>query len=148
MAGQDAWGTPAGPPPVGVAVNTTYYYRVSAQNAGTNSGWSNVASVLVAPPATPTRLSASASQQRVNPPYVSLSWQESGSSAIGVFTLQRATNPQFSLGPRSASFSLAGLSRSYVDGNLGRNTTYYYRLQASNGAGSSTWVTVAVTTPR
>jgi len=132
-----------------LALNTTYYYRVSARNAGTSSGWSNTMGVVVAAPAAPTRLSANASSQRVNPPTVTLGWQENSASVVGAFTVQRSTNPAFPLtSPPSQSFTVSGNSRSFVDVNLSRNTTYYYRIQASNGAGGSAWVTATVTTPR
>ena len=129
-----------------VAVNTTYYYRVRAENAAGYSAWSNVVTVHVVSPVTaPTNVVAlpfvtSATQARVN-----VSWTEAPTTTVTGFTVQVATNAAFTTGLQTATVS--GVSRAQSFTGLPRRTKIWVRVQAINGAMTSAWTTVSVTTP-
>ena len=129
-----------------VAVNTTYYYRVRAENTVSYSAWSNVVTVhVVSPLAAPTNLVAlpfvtNATQARVN-----VSWTEPAGSTVTGFTVQVATNAGFTTGLMTATVS--GVSRAQSFTGLPRRTKIYVRVQAINGAMTSAWTTTSVTTP-
>ena len=133
----------------GAAANTTYYYRVRSTVGTFVSPWSSVVMVTTpAIPAVPTNLQLSVTA--VNGPpktaRITVTWSESAASTVGGFTLQRATNSSFSTG--LTTIAVAGNLRTYSDSGLARNTRYYYRILAYNGAGSSAYTaSVNLTTP-
>ncbi|WP_431933315.1 hypothetical protein [Micromonospora sp. RP3T] len=130
-----------------VVAGTTYYYRVRTVYLGVGSPWSNTATIAVGgPPAAPTNLAGTAVAAAGGTATVNLTWQESASSVVTSFVLQRATNVAFTA--NLATFTLGGSARSYSDTGRARSTTYYYRIQAVNSFGSSAFSgTIAVTTP-
>ena len=116
-----------------VAVNTTYYYRVRAENAVGYSLWSNVVTVKVAqPPAPPTNLTALAVLTSPTQARVDVSWTEAATSPVTGFTVQVATNAAFTTGLKTATVS--GVTRAHSFTGLLRHTKYYVRVQAINGA--------------
>jgi subtilase family serine protease len=101
-----------------------------------------VASSSTNPPpalAAPTSLTATA----VSPHRVNLSWQES-STNVARFLIQRSTD-----GINWTQIAtVGGTVTSYQDRGLNKSQTYYYRVCASDSAGSSAWSNVAsVTSP-
>jgi uncharacterized repeat protein (TIGR02543 family) len=129
----------------GLMNNTIYYWRVNATNAGGSSGWStrNFTTILAAPMlASPANGATSVS---VTP---TLSWNTvSGASS---YTLQYATSSNFSTGVTTRS-SITATSLAIT--GLTNSTTYYWRVNATNTAGTSDWsvprsfTTVAVIPP-
>jgi endoglucanase len=127
----------------GLTASTTYHYRVRAENASGNSGYSNVANATTqgtgtVPPEAPGNLSAtsfSASQ-------INLSWTDNSTNETG-FRIERSTDgsswSQFSanVGANITTYQSTGLSAS---------TTYYYRVRAENGGGNSSYTSVASAT--
>lgn len=106
----------------------TYYIRLVAQNAGGTSGPSNEVTLTVAgasAPGAPT-LSASATGSTVN-----VSWTAGSGGAPTSYTLNAAVTPG---GAPVATVPLGGTSASFANVPSG---TYYLRLTASNGAGTS-----------
>jgi subtilisin family serine protease len=124
----------------GQSPSTTYFYEVLASNSVGNSPPSNVSSDTTngaSAPAAPTGLKATA------PAYnkVSLSW--TASTGATSYVIQRSTN--------GTTWSQIGTatSASYTDPTVVASTTYYYRGDAVNSAGSSAFSSsVSVTTPR
>jgi uncharacterized protein (TIGR03437 family) len=121
--------------------NTTYIFRVRAQNAAGYSGYSNEASVQTqaAAPLPPTNLQAIA----VSSTQVTLSWINPTTPFVRVH-LER--------GNSSASFfEIAALSSStttYQDTGLASSSNYYYRVRAEATVGFSRYSQSAfVTTP-
>ncbi|MBJ6725979.1 fibronectin type III domain-containing protein [Geomesophilobacter sediminis] len=129
-----------------VVSGTTYYYRVNYVSGAVTSVWSAFVSVQATPPATPTTFRATASRTTgTTTDQVALSWAAAGTN-IGGFTIQRATNAGFTAG--LTSFNVAATATTFTNTGLPRGVTYYYRIQATNGAGASGWSTTAiVTTP-
>jgi hypothetical protein len=123
-------------PVSGLAGNTTYYWRVNATNAGGTGAWSSPVwsfTTAPAPPAAPTLASpANGSATQTTSP--TLTWNAStGATSYG---LQVSTVSDFSTtvvnqtGITSTSRAISGLSN---------NMTYYWRVNATNTAGTSAW---------
>ena len=125
-----------------LAGSTTYYYQIRAENEFAYSVWSNTAIVTTpeVPPAAPSNLAATVA----GPTQVNLSWIDNSANETG-FTVQRATNSGFS--QNLATYGVGANVTGYSDTTQG-NTTYYYRVGASNATGPSAWSnTVTVVTP-
>lgn len=120
---------------------TTYYYQVAAEVTGRGSStFSPIARVtLPVAPADPINLVT------VNGPNgngisrsVNLTWASSTTNVTGL-TIQRATNATFTNGVTTATVG-AGVTTLTQTG-LSRNTVYFYRIRANNGAFvTSAWV--------
>ncbi len=109
-----------------VAGGTTYFYVVSAVNAGgesANSAEVSAAPTLVAP-AVPSGLAASVSDGQV-----SLSW--SASIAATGYNVKRSTTSG-----AEVTIAVAGTT-SFTDLTVANGTTYFYEVSATNSAGQS-----------
>lgn len=127
-----------------VAESTTYYYRVRASNSGGDSAYSNVANATtpacpVNPPAAPTNLAASAPACD----QIDLTWTDNADNEDN-FVIERGTD-----GVNFVLLDTVGANvTSYNDTTVAENTTYYYRVKATNGDGDSAYSNVAnATTP-
>jgi len=120
-----------------VAFGSTYRYRVAAVNSTGLSAYSNTATVAVpAAPAAATTFTVSVGNKQGNSYPATLSWAPYAPNPAN-FTIQRATNLEFTTGLTTVTAS--GAARS-VTMSLARNTTYYFRIRANNSAGgSSAW---------
>jgi predicted phosphodiesterase len=125
----------------GLAVGTTYRYRVRAFNAQGNSGYSNVAEATTtssqSPFAAPSNLIATA----VSTSQIDIVWTDNSTVEDG-FKLYRSTDgTTFSrtatLGPNVTSFSNTGRPAS---------TTYHYRVLAFNASGNTAFSNTATAT--
>jgi hypothetical protein len=127
-----------------VAAETGYSYRVRAANAAGFSAYSPTAEattppVVTAPPEAPTTLSATAATST----RIDLTWTDASATETAVH-VERA--------PAGGSFdevaTLGANVAAYSDPGVTADTTYSYRVRASNGAGFSAYsTTVDVTTP-
>src|SRR5213079_2714214 len=130
-------GTAAGPTysDTGLAANMSYSYRVRATDAAGNpSGYSNVASATTPAtdtqaPTAPTNLSATA----VSWSQINLSWTASTDN-VGVtgYPVERCQ------GAGCTSFAPVGTAAgpTYSDTGLAANTSYSYRVRATDAAGN------------
>ena len=67
---------------------------------------------------------------------VTLTWlAPAGGNAVAGYKVERATNNTFGVG--LTAFDLATPSTSYVDTTVSANTTYFYRISATNAGGAS-----------
>ncbi|MFQ5454664.1 MAG: fibronectin type III domain-containing protein [Nitrospirota bacterium] len=132
----------------GLSADTEYFYRVMARiTGGTNSAWSNEVNVrtLPLPPAAPTSLSVTVvSESRID-----LSWIDNAANESG-FKIER----KIGAGGTYAEIDLIGGNfTNYNDTGLVPNTTYYYRIRATNAGGDSAYsneasgTTVIITPP-
>ena len=122
---------------------TTYYYRVRAYNTTGPSAWSNTASVTTPNPlpAAPGGLTATA----LSPTSVLLGWTDNATNETG-FTIQRSGSVTFNTG--LTTFTVGANVVTFTDNTVSAVTTYYYRIRATNAAGTSAWSnTAAATTP-
>ena len=120
---------------------TYFAYELTSVNSGQtevvmSSGFSVYFPVLrgaatLAAPATPAAAGAYAS----GPTEATVAWQPPGGAnpATG-YKLERAGDAAFTTGLITLTL---GASTTYVDTTVAPNTTYYYRLSATNGAGTS-----------
>jgi hypothetical protein len=123
---------------------SSYRYRVYAINTAGASDVSPESNTIAypEPPAKPATFSASATVSGGRAT-VRLDWS-SAAGATG-YTIQRATNATFA---NATTGTAPGTATSVTQTGLARNTTYHYRIRATNLGGNSDWVTTQVTTPR
>jgi hypothetical protein len=116
----------------GLSNNTVYYWRVSATNAGGTSAYSTgfAFTTIIAAPAAPVLVSpASASTGISLTP--TLSWNASATATT--YTVEVSANAGFI----PDIINQTGVAAtSYVAGSLSANTTYYWRVSASNAGGT------------
>ena len=106
-----------------------YFYRVKATSAFGDSGWSNVESALVVPPATPVLNPIANADGDGN---YTVSWNTS--SGATSYTLEEDDNSDFT--SPTTRFDGAGTSWNATGKAAG---TYHYRAKASDDPGSSGW---------
>jgi FtsP/CotA-like multicopper oxidase with cupredoxin domain len=129
-------------------VGDTWDYTDPALNEGAafptktlDSGYSNVASwVATTPPAAPSNVSATAALQGGNA-RITLTWTDNANNESG-FTIQRATSAAFTTGLVTAT--VGANVQTFQTGNLPRNTSFYFRIWATNAVGASN---VVIATP-
>jgi fibronectin type 3 domain-containing protein len=116
----------------GLSANTTYYYKVSASNGYGESAQSSSTYATTSgsssgsAPSAPTGITATAASSSS----ITVSWSSvSGATSYKVY---RATSVS-----DSYTYIEDSTSTSYTDAGLSANTTYYYKVSASNGYGES-----------
>ncbi|MEI6949542.1 kelch repeat-containing protein [Paraflavisolibacter sp. H34] len=129
---------PVLPAPAGQQVAVSLHDDLYAVG-GADSTRRNYNFQLVLPPLAPAGLTATvASTSRI-----ALKWVDKAKNAAA-YVVERAAAPA---GPFSVlSSALAASSRSYASTGLAAGTTYYYRVKATNGAGSSAYSNVTSAT--
>jgi FtsP/CotA-like multicopper oxidase with cupredoxin domain len=124
-----------------VAYGMAYTYRVATETTVGLSAWSNTASVVVPDlPDAPSDLTAvNGPDSNGNRRSVILTWTDNSANETG-FTIQRSTDAAFTSG--LAIQSVAADSTTFTWTGLTRNTNYFFRIRAANGAVvASGWVT-------
>ncbi len=118
-----------------VLVGTTYYYRVYAYNGtGPSAFYTNEASAAPtgSVPASPTNLSAAGGVSSIG-----LAWADNSNNETG-FKIER----KIGSGGTWGLYTTLGVNvTSYTDSSVSVGTTYYYRVYAYNGTGSSPFYT-------
>jgi fibronectin type 3 domain-containing protein len=115
------------------AAGTTYFYEVTAVDAGGESALSNEATTTTTP-AAPVNLTASASGTQV-----SLSWSTSTGAAS--YNVYRSTTSGGETGTQPIATGLT--STAFSDSGLANGTTYFYVVTAVGSSGESAFSTEA-----
>ncbi|MGO8674134.1 MAG: choice-of-anchor tandem repeat GloVer-containing protein, partial [Capsulimonadaceae bacterium] len=123
----------------GLTNGVKYFYKVAAVNSSGTSTQSTEASATPEPavPAAPTGLAATAGNTQV-----SLSW--TASLEATAYTVYRATTS----GAEGSTPISSATSTSYTNTGLTNGVTYFYKVAAVNGSGTSTQSTEASATPK
>jgi hypothetical protein len=121
-----------------VLPGNSYLYRVAAVNGSGTSAYATLAAAVVVPsiPTAPSGFTVAAVKASGKNYTATLTWKDNSSNETG-FTIQRATNLQFTTG--LTTFTAAANATTLTQ-TITSNTTYYYRIQANNIGGSSAWV--------
>jgi hypothetical protein len=128
-----------------VNLSTTYYYRLTGTNGQLTSATSaaSVGRLTYSVPNAPTNFVATPSTTQ--PYQVDITWTAAtiptpGIPAVSTYILERSED--------NATWSVvnSGSATSYTDTNRALNTTYYYRVKAVNGVGTSAASTVDTAT--
>jgi ligand-binding sensor domain-containing protein len=121
----------------GLAMEKTYYWRVMVTDLGGRSTWSDVHrfATIVPLPGRPAALSPADSAFEL-PLTPVLTW--SAASRAASYELQVATDPNFSYS--ACVIAKSGItSTSFTVNGLNTHTRYYWRVNATNAAGTSAW---------
>jgi len=121
----------------GLTAGTKYFYRIRAINAGGNSAYTAEANAttVVAPPAAPTTLAATAaSSTQINLTWVDASTNETGFQIERSLTAGTGFTLVTNMPANSVSFSNTGLTA---------GTKYFYRIRAINAGGNSAYTAEA-----
>lgn len=123
----------------GLAVGSTYYFQVRAENRNGAGSWSKASSAMTMPALLPGAASGlTMSRLSLTSVRIGFAAPSHGGSRMLDYDLQYSTVANFS---RSVIFVEAGTStatRIDVTG-LKRGTTYYMRVRATNGVGDGPW---------
>ncbi|MGO8673987.1 MAG: choice-of-anchor tandem repeat GloVer-containing protein [Capsulimonadaceae bacterium] len=121
----------------GLAVETTYFYKVAAvSSAGTSPMSSEASATSTDPPYPVYALTATAGSTQV-----ALSW--SGGFTATSFNIYRAT----ASGAEGSTAIAASIGMPYTDTGLTNGVEYYYEVSAVNGAGTTPQSAEASATP-
>jgi phosphodiesterase/alkaline phosphatase D-like protein len=128
----------------GLTINTTYYYRVRADNGCSFSANSNTINVTTTSPIAPIALNADN--------FSCTTFNANWSASIGAtsYELDVATTGSFSPGSFVLSAFNVGNATTYNVIGLAQNTTYFYRIRSVNGcatSGNSNIVVVTISAP-
>ncbi len=126
-----------------LANSTVYYWHVNAKNAGGTSAWSTASSftTIVAPPGVPV-LSAPANNATGITVSPTLTWNAVTGAAT--YRVQVSTASDFSTGIVVDDSTLTAASKAV--GTLSNATKYYWRVNAKNAGGTSSWASSSFTT--
>ena len=128
----------------GISANTTYYYRVRAENTAGNGPYASTSATTQTPVVTPSAVRNLAAAA-VSSSQIDLSWDAPATGTTPfTYRVERATDSAFTQGLTTVHASVSGTS--LANAGISANTTYYYRVRAENTAGNGPYVSTSATT--
>ena len=128
---------------VGISANTTYYYRVRAENTAGDGPYISTSATTQTPVVAPSavrNLSASATSSS----QIDLSWDAPATGTTPfTYRVERATDSAFTQGLTTVNASVSGTSLGNV--GISANTTYYYRVRAMGPGGNGPYESTSAT---
>ena len=121
----------------GLNASTRYWYRVRAFNASGNSGYTNESSATtmqLPPPLAPSGLAA----QAASTSEIDLTWTDNSADESG-FNIERAADNNGVAGAYSVIATVGANATSFANTGLNASTRYWYRVQAFNSNGNSSY---------
>jgi hypothetical protein len=100
----------------------------------------NQSGTIPPPPATPSNLVATAAGTSS----INLTWADNSTNETGFVLMQSSTSG----GIFNKLITIPANTTSYTDVGLGSSATYYYKIQATNAGGNSTWSNEASATTK
>lgn len=126
----------------GLVASTKYYYRVRAANEGGNSAFSPEADATTLAPANSPSPPSSLTATAISAQEITLSWIDNSTNESG-FQIERSSLPGSGFALVTAT---AANVTSYSNTGCTPNTTYYYRVRATNASGNSVYTSVTSST--
>ncbi|MEQ1638213.1 MAG: fibronectin type III domain-containing protein [Methylococcales bacterium] len=123
----------------GLTANTTYRYRIRAHGPTGDSAYSSIITTATAAPAAPSGLSSSAKSNVM----VTLTWVDASNNEAN-FKLERCKGASCTAYSQIAT--PAANATSYSNTGLTANSTYKYRIRASNIIGNSAYSNIYTVT--
>jgi FtsP/CotA-like multicopper oxidase with cupredoxin domain len=118
-----------------VAAGTQYYYRIRAENANSFSAWSGTAGAKTAAAGAVPLARTSVTVGSATRTSLRVTWTNPGGPAATSLVVQyNRTGPT---GPWTTAATLASTATSYTVTGLRNNSTYWIRVNAVNGAGTT-----------
>jgi hypothetical protein len=137
----DSTRTSTSQPITGLTIATTYFWRVNSKISGGTSAYSDVWSfTTITPPAAPVLVAPLDAAQN-QPTSLTLSWN--ASTGANTYHLQVSSSNSFATTVFNDS-TISGTSQPITGLTIG--TTYYWRVNAKNTAGTSAYSTRSFTT--
>lgn len=127
-------------PPGTLSGTTQYYWRVYASNVGGISPWSSVWSftTAVAPPAAPVLISPPNGSTGIAISGVTFDWNNSAGATS--YRIQISTSSDF--GTTFVNTVVGSSQYTHNNPPFANNTTYYWRVNATNSGGTGQWSVV------
>ena len=119
----------------GLTASTTYYYRLRASNSAGTSGNSNTETVTTSASVTIPAAPVAAAATSITSTGFTANW--AASTGATDYYLDVSTSSSFSSYVTGYNNLSVGNVTSYAVSGLTASTTYYYRVRASNSAGTS-----------
>ena len=117
--------------------NSSYRYRVRAQNSAGNSAWAYGPTLTIPPnaPAAPSNATVTRSSDARQV----VKWSRGSSPSTAPITQQVIARWEITTGSWKNIATVSGTVSSFTDSSTKANSQYRYRIQSKNSAGTSAW---------
>ncbi|HEX4682848.1 MAG TPA: fibronectin type III domain-containing protein [Gemmatimonadaceae bacterium] len=120
----------------GLAIGTTYWYRIRAVNLTGVSGYDDPISAVTLAPA-PTVVPSGMAATAASATEIDVSWTFSPTGPMLGFRVERAPDAGGAPGTFAEIGTVGSTARTYADTTLNELTTYWYRVRGYNSGGTS-----------